>query len=197
MTDSAKNPLVDAYINKATHWAEEIRILRSVLLGFQLTEKMKWGKPCYSLGKGNVAIIFPFKEYCAIGFFKGSLIKDPDGVLAAPGEHSQAMREIRFTGTQEIKKMDRTLKACISEAIGIEKAGLKVKFAENPVQEIPGELRTRMKKNPALKNAFSLLTPGRQRAYILYFSQAKQSKTRETRIEKYEQHIIDGKGMDD
>jgi uncharacterized protein YdeI (YjbR/CyaY-like superfamily) len=167
-----------------------------VLLDCQLTEELKWGKPCYTFQKSNLAIMYGLKESCAVGFLKGALLKDPNGILIKPGEHSQSGRWIKFTSVREIVEMEPILKAYIHEAIEAEKAGLKVEFKKNP-EPIPKELKNKLDEIPALKTAFKALTPGRQRGYILYFSAPKQSKTRESRIEKWLQHILNGKGMQD
>lgn len=197
MADSVVNPRVDAFLSQATRWRDEMAELRMILLGFPLTEEVKWGKPCYMFQKGIVAMIAPFKEYCALSFFKGALLKDAGGILVRAGENTQAARIIRFTGVQEIAEMEALLKAYIDEAIEVERAGLKVEHRESTALALPEELRGKFDEMPALKAAFDALTPGRRRAYVLYFSQPKQSKTRSARIEKYLQQIIDGKGLDD
>jgi len=170
--------------------------LRSILLDCQLTEDLKWGKPCYAFQENNVVIIQPFKEQCAVMFFKGALLKDTHGVLVKPGEHSQAGRQIRFTTVQETAEKEPILRAYVHQAIEVEKAGLEVNFKRN-LEPVPEELQNKFDKDPAVKAAFNALTPGRQRAYILYFSGAKQSKTREARIEKCLPQILKGKGLND
>jgi uncharacterized protein YdeI (YjbR/CyaY-like superfamily) len=190
------NPKVDAYLSKAKKWREEFETLRTIVLGCPLTEELKWGKPCYTFQKSNILIIQGFKEYCALMFCKGALLKDPKGILKKPGENTQAARQMRFTHVREIAGMKPVLKAYIQEAIEAEKAGLKVNFKKNP-EPVPEELQNRLDENPALKNAFHALTPGRQRAYILYFSAPKQSKTRESRVEKCIRQILDGKGLNE
>jgi len=181
---------------KVHDWEEELAKLRVVILDCQLTEESKWGVPCYTFQKKNVVILSALKEYCAVSFFKGALLKDPKGVLEKAGENTQAARVIRFTNVRQIAKMKSTLKAYIGEAIEIEKAGLKVSFKASP-EPIPEELIGKMDEMPALKTAFEALTPGRQRGYILHFSSAKQSKTREARIEKCVEKILEGKGLND
>jgi uncharacterized protein YdeI (YjbR/CyaY-like superfamily) len=190
------NPRVDAFLDRAKQWQDEMENLRRISLDGQLTEALKWGKPCYSYQSSNIVIIQGFKEFCALMFFNGALLKDPHGILQKPGENSQAARRIHFTHVGEIVEMEPIVKAYISEAIEVEKAGLKVSFKKNP-EPIPQELQTRLDKNPALKTAFEALTRGRQRAYILHFSAPKQSKTRSSRVEKYIPQILDGKGMND
>lgn len=173
-----------------------MKALRRIILGRPLTERLKWGKPCYSLGAGNVLILQPFKDYLALMFFKGALLKDPQAGLKKPGENSQAARQLRFTSTREIAASAATVKAYIDEAIAIEQAGLKVAFKTTP-EPIPVELKTKWREVPALKKAFEALTPGRQRAYLLFFSAAKQSSTRTSRIEKCAPPILRGKGLND
>jgi uncharacterized protein YdeI (YjbR/CyaY-like superfamily) len=191
------NPKVDAYLRKAKKWQEESEKLRVIILDCQLTEELKWGKPCYTFQKSNIVLIQEFKEYCALLFFKGALLDDPKGILQKPGENTQAGRQIRFTDVREIVEMEPILKAYIHEAIEVEEAGLKVDFKETTEFAIPEEIQNKLDEIPALKTAFDALTPGRQRAYILYFSQPKQSKTREARVEKCMQQILDGKGLND
>jgi uncharacterized protein YdeI (YjbR/CyaY-like superfamily) len=189
------NPKVDAYLSKAKKWQSEMRRLRTIVLDFGLTEELKWYQPCYTFENGIVLLISAFKEYCTIAFFKGSLLKDPKGILVSPGENSQAVRQARFTSVQEIAELEPALKSYIEEAIAIEKAGLKVQ--KNPQIAIPEEFQHKLDETPALKTAFEALTPGRRRVYIMHFSQPKQSKTRESRIEKCIPQILDGKGLDD
>jgi uncharacterized protein YdeI (YjbR/CyaY-like superfamily) len=190
------NPKVDGYLRKAKKWQEEVEKLRRIILGCQLTEELKWGKPCYTFQKSNIVIIQGFKEFCALLFCKGALLNDANGILKKPGKNTQAARRIPFTNVREIVEMEPILKAYIHEAIEAEKAGLKVNFKKNP-EPIPEELQNKLDEIPALKTAFDALTPGRQRAYILYFSAPKQSKTRESRIEKCMQQILNGKGLND
>jgi uncharacterized protein YdeI (YjbR/CyaY-like superfamily) len=188
---------VDGYLSKSVKWQKEIERLRMIVLDCHLTEELKWGKPCYSINSGNVAIIFGFKEYCALGFFKGTLLKDEKGILVGPGENSQAMRQIRFTDISEINKNEALIKAYIYEAIEVEKAGLKVNFKKTHESSIPEEFQSVLDRIPELKTAFNALTPGRQRAYLLYFSQPKQSVTKISRIEKFIPKILSGKGLND
>ena len=190
------NPKVDGYLRKAKKWQEEMKKLRRISLACGLTEELKWGKPCYTFQKSNIVIIQGFKEYCALMFCKGALLNDPNGILKKPGENTQAARQIRFTNVREIVEMEPILKAYIYEAIEAEKAGLKVNFKKNP-EPVPEELQNKLDEIPALKTAFEALTPGRQRGYILYFSAAKQSKTRESRIEKWMPQILHGKELND
>jgi uncharacterized protein YdeI (YjbR/CyaY-like superfamily) len=197
MTNSKLNPKVDEYLSKFKKWQEEMEKLRMILLDCQLTEELKWGKPCYTFQKSNIAIVIGLKEYCALSFFQGALLKDANGILIRPGENSQASRQIRFTSIQEIVEMEAILKTYIYEAIELEKAGLKVDFKKNTELIFPEEFRNKLDEIPALKAAFDALTPGRQRAYILYFSEPKQSKTRESRVEKCIQQILNGKGLND
>ena len=191
------NPKVDFFFNKESNWQEEYAKLRDICLDCGLTEELKWGCPCYAFEDKNVVLIHGFKEYCALLFFKGALLNDPEGILIQQTENVQSARQIRFTNAKEIAKMQRVLKSYIYEAIEVEKAGLKVKLKKTADFEIPEEFQTKLKKMPALKKAFGELTPGRQRAYIFYFSQAKQSKTREARVEKYVKQILSGKGLED
>ena len=191
------NPKVDEYLSKAKKWQEEMKKLRTICLACGLTEEFKWGKPGYTFQKSNIVIIQGFKEYCALLFFKGALLNDANGILIKPGENTQAGRQIRFNNAQEIVEMETILKAYIYEAIEVEKAGLKVDFKEKTELIFPEEFQKKLDEIPALKTAFDALTPGRQRAYILYFSAPKQSKTRESRVEKSIQQILDGKGLND
>ncbi|WP_102346142.1 YdeI/OmpD-associated family protein [Bacillus sp. Marseille-P3661] len=197
MATSNMNPKVDEFLYKAKQWKEEFEELRKIVLDCGLTEELKWRLPCYTYQKSNIVIIQGFKEYCALMFFKGTLLNDPNGILIKPGENSQAQRQIRFTKVQEIVEMETILKAYIYQAIEVEKEGLEVSFKKTAEYIIPEELQTKFEENPALKTAFEALTPGRQRAYILYFSAPKQSKTRLSRIEKYMQQILNGKGLND
>jgi uncharacterized protein YdeI (YjbR/CyaY-like superfamily) len=190
------NPKVDEYLRNAKKWQAEFKKLRRIILDCGLTEELKWGKPGYTFQKSNIVIIQGFKEFCALLFCKGALLNDANGLLEKPGENTQAARRIPFTNVREIVEMERILKAYIHEAIEAEKAGLKVNFKKNP-EPIPEELQNKLDEMPALKTAFDALTPGRQRAYILYFSAPKQSKTRESRIEKCMRQILNGKGLND
>ena len=191
------NPKVDFYFNKAKKWQEELEQLRTFVLDGGLTEELKWGVPCYTFQKRNIVLIHVFKEYCALLFFKGALLNDANGILIQQTKNVQAARQIRFTNVREIVKMKPILKAYIYEAIDVEKAGLKVNFKKVTEFIIPGEFQNRLDEIPALKTAFNALTPGRQRAYVLYFSAPKQSKTRESRVEKCMQQILNGKGLNE
>jgi uncharacterized protein YdeI (YjbR/CyaY-like superfamily) len=191
------NSKVDVYLSKAKKWQEELEKLRMILLDCQLTEELKWAKPCYTFQKSNIVIILPLKAYCALLFCKGALLNDANGILIKPGENTQAARQIRFTNVREIVEMEPVLKAYIYEAIEAEKAGLQVNFKENTELIFPEEFKNKLDTNFALKTAFDALTPGRQRAYNLYFSAPKQSKTREARVEKCMQQILNGKGLND
>ncbi|QIZ05473.1 hypothetical protein HFZ78_00725 [Priestia megaterium] len=197
MTNSRMNPKVDEFLSKAKKWKEEYEKLRNIVLDCELIEEFKWMHPCYTFEKKNIVIIHGFKEYCALLFHKGALLKDAHGILIQQTENVQAARQIRFTNVQEIVEMEPILKAYIYEAIEVEKAGLEVNFKKNTEYIIPEEFQNKLNEIPALKTAFEALTPGRQRAYILYFSQPKQSKTRESRVEKYMQQILNGKGLND
>ncbi len=197
MTNSRTNPKVDEFLSKAKKWKEEFEKLRTIILDCELTEDFKWMHPCYTYHNKNIVLIHGFKEYCALLFHKGALLQDTDGILIQQTENVQAARQIRFTNVQEINELENILKAYIHEAIEVEKAGLKVEVNKNIELNIPEELQKKFDEIPALKIAFEALTPGRQRAYTLYFSQAKQSKTREWRVEKYVQKILDGKGLKD
>jgi uncharacterized protein YdeI (YjbR/CyaY-like superfamily) len=191
------NTKVDDFLNKAQKWQREMEILRTIILGCGLTEDFKWSKPCYSYQKSNVVIIQGFKKYLALMFFKGSLLKDKYGILVKPGENAQTIRQIRFANIEEIVEMEANLKAYIYEAIEVQKTGLKVDFKAKKELIFPEEFQKKIDENPLLKTAFDTLTPGRQRAYNIYFSQPKQSKTRKARIEKCIPKIFEGKGLDD
>lgn len=191
------NPKVDWYFTKEKRWQEEIKKLRIIALDCGLKEELKWGCPCYTSGENNIVLIHVFKEYCAFLFFKGVLLKDPKGILIQQTKNVQAARQIRFTHAEEIIKMQPTLKAYIKEAIKVENSGEKVELKKTSEFEMPEEFKKELAKNAALKTAFKALTPGRQRGYLLYFSSAKQSKTRESRIEKSAPQILKGKGLDD
>ncbi|UQY79937.1 Bacteriocin-protection, YdeI protein [Candidatus Hepatincola sp. Av] len=187
---------LDSFFSKNNKWHKELSELRAIILSCDLTEERKWMHPCYTLEGKSIVLIHGFKEYCAILFFKGALLTDPKNILVQQTENVQAGRQIRFTNLQQVIAIESTIKKYIKEAISIEKSGLKVEFNKEP-KPIPEELQAAFKKNPALKTAFESLTRGRQRAYIFYFSSAKQSKTRTDRIEKYIQKILNGKGLDD
>ena len=191
------NPKVDFYFNKANLWQKEFEKLRMITLGCGLTEELKWGVPCYTFQKNNIVLIHGFKEYCALLFFKGVLLEDAKAILIQQTENVQAARQIRFTTSKEIVKQEQTLKAYIYEAIEVEKAGLKVVLKKTNEFPISEEFKKKMTEKPALKTAFEALTPGRQRGYKLYFSAPKQSKTRESRVEKSIQQILKGKGLHD
>ena len=190
------NPKVDEFLRKEKRWQEEFRQLRQIILDCQLTEELKWGQPCYTSEGRNVVLIHGFKEYCAILFFKGALLKDAKGILIQQTENVQAGRQIRFTSVQALARMRTTLKAYIHEAIEVEKSGLKVERKKTAELKVPEEFQAKLDEIPALKAAFEALTQGRQRAYLLYFSGAKQPKTRESRVEKCVQQILNGKGLD-
>jgi uncharacterized protein YdeI (YjbR/CyaY-like superfamily) len=191
------NPKVDFFFSRATQWQKEFQLLRTIVLDCGLTEELKWGQACYTFEKANIVLIHGFKEYCALLFFKGALLKDKKNILIQQTENVQGARQIRFTNIKEISKMKSTLKSYIYEAVQVEEAGLKVNFKKTSDFKIPEEFQNKLDKNSVLKKAFAALTPGRQRGYIFYFSSAKQSKTREARVEKYVQQILDGKGIDD
>jgi uncharacterized protein YdeI (YjbR/CyaY-like superfamily) len=197
MAKSETNPKVDAFLDRTTEWRAEIEALRQIILDCQLTEDFKWGWPCYSIDKKNVVLIHGFKEYCALLLFKGALMKDPEKILIQQTENVQAARQIRFTGLDEIKRMDNVLKAYIHQAVDVERAGFKVDFKKASEFAVVDEFQTKLDAMPDLKTAFGALTPGRQRGYLLHFSSAKQSKTREARIEKCMPKIFDGKGLED
>jgi uncharacterized protein YdeI (YjbR/CyaY-like superfamily) len=191
------NPKVDFFFDKAKQWKDEFEKLRMIALDCGLTEELKWGCPCYVYEKSNIVLIHGFKEYCALLFFKGALLNDPNGILIQQTENVQSARQIRFTNPQQIAKMASILKAYIYEAIEVERAGLKVKLKKTSEFNVPEEFQNKLNKSAALKKAFNALTPGRQRAYLFYFSQPKQSKTREARIEKSIKQILKGKGLAD
>ena len=191
------NSKVDAYISRTKDWQKELEELRNITLDCGLTEELKWGCPCYTFQKKNVVLIHVFKEYCAFLFFKGALLKDPKGILIQQTENVQVARQIRFTNVREIVKLKPALKTYIFEAIEVEKAGLKAPLKKTAEFNMPEEFQNKLDKKSALKKAFEALTPGRQRAYLLYFSAPKQSKTRESRIEKYTPEILKGRGLND
>jgi uncharacterized protein YdeI (YjbR/CyaY-like superfamily) len=191
------NPKVDFYFNKAGKWQKEIEQLRKIILDCGLKEELKWGCPCYTFEKKNIVLIHVFKEYCAVLFFKGALLNDPENILIQQTENVQAARQARFTSLKQVVKSTSALKACIFEAIEVEKAGLKVPLKKTKEFDMPEEFEKELQQNPELKRAFKALTPGRQRGYLLYFSAPKQSKTRLSRIEKYTPVILDGRGLND
>jgi uncharacterized protein YdeI (YjbR/CyaY-like superfamily) len=193
------NPKVDFYFKKAKDWQEEFEKLRMIILDCGLNEELKWGCPCYTFQKKNVVLIHGFKEYCALLFFKGALLKDSKGILIQQSENVQSARQVRFTGVREITKMETVLKAYIYEAVEVEKAGLKVDLKKTEAYPVPEEFKKKLsaKGGAALKTAFAALTPGRQRGYLLYFSAPKQSKTRDSRIENSISKILKGKGLND
>jgi len=191
------NSTIDIFFSTAKQWKIEMSALRTIFLDCNLTEELKWGKPCYMSEGKNIIILQPFKGYCALGFFNGALLKDEKHLLVKSGENTQAGRQIRFTQLQEIIKMRATLKSYINEAINVEKAGLKVEPISSSEIILPDELKYEMANNSAFKKAFSSLTSGRQRAYVMFFSAAKQPTTRVTRIEKYRNQIMDGEGIND
>jgi uncharacterized protein YdeI (YjbR/CyaY-like superfamily) len=194
---SNMNPKVDGLIKKSKKWQEEFETLREIILGFPLTEEIKWGQPCYTSDGKNIVLIHGFKEYCALLFFKGALLKDPGHILIQQTENVQSGRQIRFTTLREINERKPILKAYLQEAIDAEKAGLKVALKKTSDFKVPEEFRKKLAEMPALKKAFAALTPGRQRGYLFYFSAVKQSKTREARVQKCIPQILKGKGLDD
>lgn len=191
------NPKVDFFFEKNSKWQNEYKKLRSIALSCGLTEELKWGVPCYTFKKTNVVLIHGFKEYCAFLFHKGALLKDTEGILIQQTENVQSARQIRFTNLHEIEKMEAVLKAYIFEAIEVEKAGLSFELKKTSEFTMVDEFKEILYSDEELKKAFEALTPGRQRGYLLYFSQAKQSKTRKDRIDKYRDHILSGKGLND
>ena len=197
MPKSPTNPAVDKVVSKTKEWREETEALRALALGCGLTEELKWGKPCYSFQGSNVAIIQGFKEYCALLFTKGVLLRDAKGLLVRPGENTQAARQLRFTDLRAIVALKPTINAYLEEAIAAEKAGLKVEFKAITELTLTPELQKQLDENSALKTAFDALTPGRRRAYHLFFSGAKQSATRAARVEKCVPRILAGTGLND
>jgi uncharacterized protein YdeI (YjbR/CyaY-like superfamily) len=191
------NPKVDAFLKRQDKWRAEFEKLRTILLGSGLTEELKWGQPCYALDGKNVALIHGFKEYCAILFNKGALLKDPDGVLIQQTKNVQAARQIRFTSLQQVTALEQTVKSYVQAAIEVERAGLKVQFKKAEDLELPAEFESKVARNAKLKAAFAALTPGRQRAYVLHFSQPKLSTTRAARVAKHVPRILEGLGLDD
>jgi uncharacterized protein YdeI (YjbR/CyaY-like superfamily) len=197
MANNPPNEKVDAVLRKATQWQDEFAALRKIIRGCGLTEELKWGNPCYLFEGRNVVLIHGFKEYCALLFFKGALMQDPNGILIQQTENVQASRQIRFTHGGEITQLATILKAYVREAIAVEKSGRKVDFKKTTEYAIPEEFQKKLDEVPGLKKAFDALTPGRRRAYLLYFSAPKQGKTREARAEKSLRKILSGKGLDD
>jgi len=197
MSEHQLSPAVNAFLDKATVWKEEMTKLREIALGGELKEEMKWGQPCYTLDGDNIVLIHGFKEYCALLFFKGALMKDPNGILIQQTENVQSARQIRFTNLKEITKSAKVVKAYIEEAIKVEKSGQKVEFKETKEYPVPEELQIKFDELPALRDAFYSLTPGRQRGYLLHFAQPKLSKTRESRVEKCMDQILEGRGLND
>jgi uncharacterized protein YdeI (YjbR/CyaY-like superfamily) len=191
------NPKADFFFDKADKWQKEVERLRTIVLDCGLTEELKWGCPCYTFQESNIVLIHTFKEYCALLFFKGALLNDPEGRLIQQTKNVQAARQMRFTNLREIVKQEAIIKANIYEAIEVEKAGLQVKLKKTTQFDVPEEFKKKLDKNKALKKAFEALTPGRQRAYLLHFAAPKQTKTRESRVEKYIPHILDGRGLND
>lgn len=191
------NPKVGWYFEKAEQWKAESEKLRAIILDCGLTEELKWGKPCYTFEGNNIVLIHGFKNYCAILFMKGALLKDSKGILVQQTENVQGARQIRFTSMQEISKLKSAIKAYVRDAIEVEKSGVEVEYKKTSEFKVPEEFQKKLKENSALKTAFQALTPGRQRGYLLYFSAAKQSQTREARIEKCTPRILKGKGLDD
>ncbi|MBO9598083.1 MAG: YdeI family protein [Cohnella sp.] len=197
MTAGVRNTKIDPFFNKAKQWKDEFGKLREIVLDCELTEDFKWMHPCYTHNDKNVVLIHGFKDYCALLFHKGALLKDPHGILIQQTENVQAARQLRFTSAEQIDEMQLIIKTYIDEAIEVEKAGLQVEFKKTEDYAVPEELENKFVEIPDLKTAFEALTPGRQKGYLYYFAGAKQSKTRESRIEKYIPHILSGKGFDD
>lgn len=197
MMRKTPDPNPQAWFDQTARWGAELGALRAILKASPLTETLKWGKPCYTLGEGNVAILYAFKDTCAVGFFKGSLLSDPNGLLAAPGEHSQAMRMARFTTAEAIAAAAPSLAAIVREAVALERAGAEVPFAEPSALTLPDALESRLAAEPSLRAAFDALTPGRRRAYALHIGDAKQLKTREARVDQCVPLILAGKGLND
>ena len=191
------NPKVDAYISRSARWAEEVTALREIVLDCKLDEELKWGVPCYTWGGTNIVLIHTFKEYCALLFFKGALLKDPKGILVQQTKNVQSARQVRFTDAGQVDALKTVLKSMIREALKIEKAGLSVAFKKTVEFDVPEEFQHKLDGTPGLKKAFHALTPGRQRAYLLHFADAKQAKTRAARVEKCTPRILEGMGLDD
>lgn len=197
MAENGMNPRVDFYFNKTQKWEDEIGKLRTIILGCGLAEELKWGCPCYTFQQDNIVLIHVFKAYCAVLFFKGALLNNSEGILIQQTGNVQAARQVRFTNLAEILELEPTLRAYIFEAIEVEKAGLKVELKKTTEFPMAEEFQIKLDGVPGLEAAFNALTPGRQRGYLLYFSQPKQAKTREARVEKCIPQILDGKGLDD
>lgn len=191
------NPKVDAYIEKNSRWQQELHELRAIVLDCGLTEELKWGAPCYTIRGGNVLLLHVFKNYCAIMLFKGALVTDPEGVLVQQSKNTQGLRHLRFTNVDEIRVQRELIRRIIVEAVAVEEAGLTVKYKSTSEYPVPEEFQAMLDGRPEVKAAFEALTPGRQRGYLLYFSDAKQSKTRAARVEKYVGQILEGKGLRD
>jgi len=191
------NPEVDIYLKKTKQWRAEMSRLRMILLDYGLDEEMKWHTPCYTLKGGNIAIVQGFRNYCALLFFKGVLLRDPDNVLVKSGENTNAGRQIRFTGVGDINAIEPAIRACIRNAIEVDKEGLKVNSINPGDLKIPRELQRELDASPEFNSAFNALTPGRQKAYIFFFSASKKAETRERRIEKYKRNILEGKGINE
>ncbi len=194
---TSTNPKVDFFFSKAKQWKDEYELLRKLMLDCDLTEELKWGVPCYTADGSNIVLIHGFKEYCAILFHKGVLLKDPKGILIQQTENVQSARQVRFTSAQQITAMLPALKAYVKDAIKVEKAGLKVELKKTEDYKVPDEFQSKLDADADLKAAFKALTPGRQKGYLFYFTQAKLSKTREARVEKSIPLILDGKGLED
>lgn len=197
MSEGKRNPKLDPYFDKLKQWKEEFKLLREIVLDCGLVEDFKWMHPCYTYDNKNIVLIHGFKNYCALLFHKGALLKDPHGILVQQTKNVQSARQIRFTDVQQIHEMRPVLKSYIEEAIEVEKAGLKLDPPKKAEQPVPEELKKKFEEVPGLKTAFEKLTPGRQRAYLLHFSSAKKAETRTARIEKYIPHILSGKGLND
>ncbi|WP_431685786.1 YdeI/OmpD-associated family protein [Hahella sp. NBU794] len=193
----SSNPKVDSFLDRTERWSDELALLRRMALDCELVEELKWGKPCYTSQQNNIVILQGFKDFCAILFPKGALLKDPRSVLEKPGENTQSARRIPFTKAEDIADMEAVIKAYIHEAVEVENAGLKVDFKTMEDYAIPEELQAKLDEIPAFKEAFNALTPGRQRGYLLHFSSPKQSKTRASRVARHMQQIMDGKGLND
>lgn len=191
------NPKVDFYFHKAKQWLEAMEQLRTFVLDCGLTEELKWGVPCYTFQNRNIVLLHVFKQYCAVLFFKGALLRDESGILVQQTENTQAARQLRFTTAREVVELEAVLKAYIREAVAVEESGLKVAFQPAHEFALPAEFKRKLAESPALKSAFDALTPGRQRAYLLYFSAPKQAKTREARVEKWRQPILTGRGLNE
>lgn len=195
--NNSKNPKVDFYFGEGKRWHDGLKKLREIVLDCGLSEELKWGVPCYAFQKSNIVLIHVFKEYFALLFFKGALLHNEGGMLIQQTENTQATRQIRFTDVNEVIEKEAILKAYVFEAIEVEKAGLKVPLKKTAQFAVPEEFQQQLDESSIFKTAFEALTPGRQRTYLLYFASAKQAKTRESRVEKYRQHILNGKGLDD